>query len=233
MLNALKLIIFLIFVLVIFNKQVVSYSSLYFFSKLIERKVEVDNIEINYSKNQIIVNNLKILNPKEFDYANIVEAKELTLNYDLKSLFSDLIIINSIFVEDIYFFIEIIKKDSEQLSPEKKQKMYVDNIDAVEKIIKHKHPKIWPKKKKDKNFLILDFEMNNTQAYIKTSFLTSPSVVKLADIKYSRVGNGGENYLHHKIALKEIASRIIDEISNLELKNFIKKIYNYKNIYIY
>ena len=81
--------------------------------------------------------------------------------------------------------------------------------------------------------MILDFEMNNTQAYIKTSFLTSPSVVKLADIKYSRVGNGGENYLHHKIALKEIASRIIDEISNLELKNFIKKIYNYKNIYIY
>ena len=233
MLNALKIIIFLIFVLVIFNKQVVSYSSLYFFSKLIERKVEVDNIEINYSKNQIIVNNLKILNPREFDYANIVEAKELTLNYDLKSLFSDLVIINSILVEDIYFFIEIIKKDSEQLSPEKKQKMYVDNIDAVEKIIKHKHPKIWPKKQKDKNFLILDFEMNNTQAYIKTSFLTSPSVVKLTDIKYSRVGNGGENYLHHKIALKEIASRIIDEISNLELKNFIKKIYNYKNIYIY
>ena len=60
MLNALKIIIFLIFVLVIFNKQVVSYSSLYFFSKLIERKVEVDNIEINYSINQIIVYNLKI-----------------------------------------------------------------------------------------------------------------------------------------------------------------------------
>ena len=228
-----KIFIFFVVILFVFNKQIISYSSLYFFSKMIEREVEASNFEINYSKNQIKVNNLKILNPKEFHYSNILEIKELILNYDLNSLFSNLIIINNLFVENTNLFIEIIEKDSEQLSPEKKQDMYVDNIDTVDKIIKYKHPKIWPKKKKDTNFLILDFEMDNIQTFIKTSLAPSPTIVKLPNIKYSNVGNGGENYLHHKIALKEIASKIIEEISDLELKNFIKKIYNFKNIYIY
>ena len=107
MLKTVKIIIFLIFVLLIFNKQIISYSSLYFFSKMIEREVEASNFEINYSKNQIKVNNLKILNPKEFHYSNILEIKELILNYDLNSLFSNLIIINNLFVENTNFFIEI------------------------------------------------------------------------------------------------------------------------------
>ena len=77
MLKTVKIIIFLIFVLLIFNKQIISYGSLYFFSKMIEREVEASNFEINYSKNQIKVNNLKILNPKEFHYSNILEIKDL------------------------------------------------------------------------------------------------------------------------------------------------------------
>ena len=68
--------------------------------------------------------------------------------------------------------------------------------------------------------------------FLKTSFHTSPTKINLSNIHYTRIGNGGEggNYIHHKDALKLIYYNLIAKIPNLELKNFLKKIYNYKSL---
>ena len=62
--------------------------------------------------------------------------------------FFDIAEIDNLTVENPKFFLEIIKKPSTELSPNKKQEIYEDNIGAVKKIIKSEPRKIWPKKKR-------------------------------------------------------------------------------------
>ena len=73
MLKVSKIFIFFIVILLIFNKKIISYSSLYFFSKWIDREVTVDKFQINYKKGSIIINDIKIKNPNKFYYNNFVE----------------------------------------------------------------------------------------------------------------------------------------------------------------
>ena len=154
------------------------------------------------------------------------------LNYNFKSLFSDLIIINNLIIENPKFFLEIVEKPSIELSPYKIQEIYDDNIGEAKKIIKSEPCKIWPKKDKDTNFLILDVKINGAKAFIKTSFTPNHTKIDFSNIHFTRIGNGGEggNYIHHKDALKLIYYDLIARISDLELKNFLKKIYNYKSL---
>ena len=122
--KTIKIFIFLIIVLLIFNKQIISQTLLYAFSKWVDREVLVDKFEINYSKNVVIINGVKIINPEEFYYDNFIESEKVTLRYNFKSLLSNLIIIDNLTVENPKFFLEIIKKPSTELSPNKKQEMY-------------------------------------------------------------------------------------------------------------
>ena len=229
MLKVSKIFIFFIVILLVFTKQIISYSSLYFFSKWIDRKIVVDKFQINYKEGSIIINDIKIKNSNEFYYNNFLESEKIILSYNFKSLFSNLIIINHLIVEKPKFFLELIEKPSIELSPFNTQKMYDDNVGGINKIVKTKPNKIWPTKDTDTNFLILDVKINEAQVFIKTSFHTNPTKINLSNIHYTRIGNGGEggNYIHHKDALKLIYYDLIAKIPDLELKNFLKKIYNF------
>ena len=233
--KVIKIFIFLIVVLLVFNKQVISHTLLYGFSKWIDREIIVDKLQINYNQNSITINGAKIKNPSGFYYDNFIELEKIILSYNFKSLFSDLIIINNVIVENPKFFLEVIEQPSVELSPYKKQKMYNDNIGGVKKIIKTTPSKIWPKKDKDTNFLILKVKINRAKALIKTPFSPIVTKIDLSNIYYSRVGNGWQrgSYIHHKVALKQIYYNMIARIPDLELKNFLKEIYNYKNLYMY
>ena len=170
MLKVIKIFIFFIIVLFVFNKQIISHASLYFFSKWIDREITVNKIQINYNKNLIIISDAKIKNPNGFYYKNFIEFEKIILNYNLKSLFSNLIIINNLTLENPKFFFEITEKSSAELSPNKTQKIYDDNIGAAKKIITSQPRKIWPKKDKDTNFLILKIKINGAKAFITNVF---------------------------------------------------------------
>ena len=146
--KVLKILIFTIIILTIFNKQIISYSSLFFLSKWADREVKVEKLKINYKKKIIIIDNIQIKNPNEFYYNNFFESEKIFIKYDFASLFSNLIIINNLIIEKPKFFLEVIKKPDVELSPFNAQKMYDDNVGAIEKIIKTQPKKIWPKKKK-------------------------------------------------------------------------------------
>ena len=146
MLKVTRIFIFFIVVVLIFNKQIISNVLLYSFSKWVDREIEVDKFRISYRQNLITINDVKIKNLNKFYYDNLVELEKVILSYNFKSLFSNLIIINNLIVENPKFFLEVIEKPSIELSPFNVQKMYDDNVGGVNKIVKSRPSKIWPKK---------------------------------------------------------------------------------------
>ena len=229
MLKTIKIFILFIAVIVVFNKQLVTYYYSYKFSKWIERQFVVDQFYIDYP-NLIIVSGIKIKNPNQFYYDYILESEEIVLNFDLKSLlFSNLIIINNLTVKNPIFFLDILeinenssKNEDSTITPI----TYNDNIGLAKKITENTPDKIWPAKKRDVNFLILKTKINGAKAFIKISSLTTPTKIELSDMYFINIGNE-KNYQHYKEVLRLILFDIIASTSDFELKELLKKIYNY------
>ena len=227
--KAIKIFILLIVVALVFNKQLITYYYSYKFSKWIERQFVVDKIYIDYP-NSIVVSGIKIKNSNPFYYEYILESEKIALNFDLKSLlFSNLIIINNLIVENPKFFLEIVeinknssKNEDSSITPI----TYDDNIGLAKKITENTPDKIWPDKKKDINFLILKTKITGTKAFIKISSLTTPTKIKLSDMYFNNIGNE-KNYQHYKEVLRLILFDTIASTTDFELKKLLKKIYNY------
>ena len=62
MLKIIKIFIFLIVVLLIFNKQIISQVLLYSFSKWVDREIVVDKFKINYARSMLIITGAKVKN---------------------------------------------------------------------------------------------------------------------------------------------------------------------------
>ena len=218
-----KIFILLIVVVLVFNKQLVSYYYSYKFSKWIERQFVVDKFYIDYP-NSIVVSGIKIKNPNQFYYDYIIESEKITLSFDLKSLlFGNLVIINNLTVENPKFFLEIIENSPKiEGSPI----TYDDNIGLAKKISENVPDKTWPEKKKDINFLILKTKINGAKVFIKTSFLPNHDQVDLSDMYFSKIGNE-KSYQHYKDVLKLILFDMYARVSDLKLKKLLKKVYNY------
>ena len=158
-----KIFILLIVVVLVFNNQIIAYSLKYGFSKWIERKIILDKFQINFIQRSIIIKGLKIKNSNKFYYDNIFESEKISLNYNLQSLFTNLIVINNLTIENAKFFFELIEK-----SPN----IYDDNIGVAVKKIENTPKKVWPEKNKDTNFLILKTKIKGAKTFIKTSFFS-------------------------------------------------------------
>ena len=227
--KAIKIFILLIVVALVFNKQLITYYYSYKFSKWIERQFVVDKFYIDYP-NSIVVSGIKIKNSNPFYYEYILESEKIALNFDLKSLlFSNLIIINKLIVENPKFFLEIVeinenssKNEDSSITPI----TYDDNIGLAKKIAENTRDKIWPDKKKDINFLILKAKIIGAKTFIKTSSLPIPTEIDLSDMYFNKIGNE-KNYQHYKDVLKFILFDIIASTSDFELKKLLKKVYNY------
>ncbi len=227
--KAIKIFILLIVVALVFNKQLITYYYSYKFSKWIERQFVVDKFYIDYP-NSIVVSGIKIINPNPFYYDYILESEKIALNFDIKSLlFSNLIIINNLIVENPKFFLEIVeinenssKNEGSSITPI----TYDDNIGLAKKITENTPDKIWPDKKKDINFLILKTKISGAKAFLKISSLTTPTKIKLSDMYFNNIGNE-KNYQHYKEVLRLILFDTIASTTDFKLKKLLKKIYNY------
>ena len=223
--KAIKIFILLIVVALVFNKQLITYYYSYKFSKWIERQFVVDKFYIDYP-NTIVVSGIKIKNSNPFYYEYILESEKIALNFDLKSLlFSNLIIINNLIVENPKFFLEIVeinenssKNEGSSITPI----TYDDNIGLAKKIAENTPDKIWPDKKKDINFLILKTKISGAKAFIKISSLTTPTKIKLSDMYFNNIGNE-KNYQHYKEVLRLILFDTIASTTDFELKKLLKK----------
>ena len=219
--KAIKIFILLIVVALVFNKQLITYYYSYKFSKWIERQFVVDQFYIDYP-NSIVVSGIKIKNSNPFYYEYILESEKIALNFDLKSLlFSNLIIINNLIVENPKFFLEIIENPPKSNDS---KITYNDNIGVADKITQNLPDKIWPEKKKDINFLILKTEIKGAKVSIKTSHLSTPTKIDLSDMYFNKIGNE-KGYQHYKDVFKLIFFDMYARISDPELKKLLKKTY--------
>ena len=100
-------ILLVIFIFIKFNKDIISVYILSKLSKWIELSVTSKSVEIDYSKGKINLYGLEILNKSNFNDKNIFEAKNLTIEIELSSLFSDLVKINQFILNEPKFFFEI------------------------------------------------------------------------------------------------------------------------------
>ena len=99
--------ILLIFTIIVFDKKLISKYYTYRFSKWVERKVIFDSFEIKYP-NSVSVTGIKILNSNSSSiyYKNVFEAQKIDINFNLKSLlFDELIVINDLRIERPKFFL--------------------------------------------------------------------------------------------------------------------------------
>ena len=215
--KTIKIFILLIVVVLVFNKQIISYALIYGFSKWTRHEITLDKLQINYIQSLITINGLRIKSPNEFYYDNIFESEKITLGYNPQSLLTNLITYNNLIIENPKFFVELIEE-----SP----KTYDDNISVAKKYIKNKPDKIWPDKdkKKDINFLILKTEIKGAKVSIKTSHLSTPTKIDLSDMYFNKIGNE-KGYQHYKDVFKLIFFDMYARISDPKLKKLLKKTY--------
>ena len=218
-------ILIVIFIFIKFNKDFISGYILTKLSKWTELPVRSKSVEIEYSKGKINFNGLEILNKSNFIDKNIFEAKKLTIEIEFSSLFSDLVKINQFILNEPKFFFEI--KDMSE-----KKETTIDNIGLVEKIIQQPPPKIYPPKKKDKNFIILNSSIKNSKAFIRHPNSSEILTVNLSDMSFQNTGNADSKQVkqsqHYKDVLKIIMGDIYFRIPDMRLRKFLKEKYKIK-----
>ena len=219
-----SILIFLTFTF-IFDKKIINFVLEKNLSNIINFNSNFKINRINYFSQQIEIKGLKIKNKKNYFNENVFEATKVLIEYDLTSIFSDLIVIKSILLIGPKFYFEILedKKEGNQ------NKNLKDNVDLI-KTINQENPKKYPKKKKDRNFIIKIVKINNSSAYVKAPQNKTNININLSNMKFQNVGNAdkiGENKSQHfKDIFKIILMDIYFKIPDQRLKELVKK--NYK-----
>ncbi len=218
-----KILFILLILLIIFNKKIISYYYLNKLSKWVERPVLIEQISFNYS-GYIDIKNLEILNSKNFHFKNIFEADEISLKIDPKSLFSNLIVVEDLVITNPNFFL-YIKLVKENNNAQEKSK-YDDNIGLAKKLNEDLPDKIWPKKDRDINFIILKSKLLRPKTNIKVSNISKPTTTHLSTMNFNNYGNE-KDYRHYKDVLKFILFDLYASTTDKKIKKILKEIYSF------
>ena len=219
-----KIIIFFLILLIfifLFDNKILCY----FFSEKISNWTEYNskiNIsKVNYFKGELEIDKIKIKNTKNIE-SDVFDANSIFIDFDFQSLFSNLIIINKVIIIDPVFYFDIKTQNN---NTKFNKRNVIDNINITDN-----SKKIYPSKKKDKNFLISNLSIKNSKAIIKYKENIKDLNINLSTITFSNVGNAGKeksnNFQHYKDVFRFILSDIFFKIPNYELRELIKK--NYK-----
>lgn len=217
--------IFFLLSLILLNQKL---AEIYFRNKLskwVEKEISLENFKIDYPS-KISFINLKINNSKNFKNKNLFQAKNVTLNIDFKTfLFDDLVLINNLNIKKPVFYLELIKK-KEKIIDNNNQSLdvFIDNLGLAEKINSDLPDKIWPEKKKDINFLILNTKISKPQAYINIPSIKERSEISMSDFEFFKVGNQ-EGYRHYKDVLEIMLFDIFARVKDKKIKSLLKEIY--------
>ena len=217
-----KILLVFLLVILLFNKNILSFLFVKKFESWVERQVKIEEIYFDYS-GLVIVEKLKILNSNRNYYDNLVKVEKIIINIDLKSIFSDLIIVKSLKIKNPEFFLDI---NYNEIVKENQKNIINDNIGLAKKLNEKLPDKVWPKKKKDVNFLIQESSLISPKANIKISSISKPITFGLSDMKFTEFGND-EHYRHYKDVLKSILFDLYARVIDRRYKKILEQIYNF------
>ena len=223
-----KIIIFFISLILIlgfiFDKKIIETVLTKNLSNKINFNVNFKINKINYFSQQIEILDLEIKNKKNYFNENIFEVSKVLIDYNLASILTDLVVIRSVFLSQPKFYFEIL----DEADKDQKENLK-DNIDLI-KTVNEQNPQTYPKKNKDKNFIINNLKINNSFAYIKAPQNKKNIEINLSNMNFQNVGNANNNKVkdvqHFKDTFKIILMDIYFKIPNQNLKKLLKK--NYK-----
>tara|TARA_B110000444_G_scaffold173257_1_gene162084 strand:- start:129 stop:785 length:657 start_codon:yes stop_codon:yes gene_type:complete len=202
-----------------FSKTILSQLIVFATSKMIDRNISIETIDIDYLKKQIILKSVKVESTNKIYYKNIFEADKIKIKYDFTSLFSDMIIIDHLIFYNSKVFLDIdVDINNELISN--------DNFNVVKKQVENYKPKIYPTKKRDINFLILKFQTYDVQGFIKPSNKSNEIKIILSNMTFYKVGNKN-GFQHYKDVFKIILGDIFLKIPDINLRKLIEKTYNF------
>ena len=191
-------------------------------SNIIEKKTIIEEIDIDFKKSTLKFYNLKIQNDENFYYKNLLNCEEIIIIFDLKSLFSETIKFNLLTIKKPNFYFEINKNFEDKTDNNSEIK---DNLSIIEKTKPEYNPKVYPIKKKDKNFVINNVELLNPKANFKFLSIYEYSDFKLSEMFFSNVGNLENDTQHYKEVFKIFLTDMYLRFPNFEIRKKIKKIY--------
>ena len=220
-----KIFLLLILIIFIFNKKIISYYYLKKFSSWVERPVEISNLNFGYS-GIVEIEDMKILNSEENFYQNIFQAEKISFKIDIKSLISQLIIINNLDITNPEFYLDVKISEEKKENIDNNKTIYEDNLGLAQKLNEKTPDKIWPKKNKDVNFIIRKAVLTGAIANIKVSSIPDPAKINLSKMMFSNFGNE-KGYQHYKDILKIILFDLYASTENGGIKETLKKIYNF------
>ena len=219
-----KIFLSLILIIFIFNKKIISYYYVKKFSSWVERPVEISHLNFEYS-GLVEVEDIRILNSNESYYDYIFQAEKISFDFDVKSLTSNLIIINNLDITNPEFYLDIkILEKKENVNNNKTP--YEDNLGLAQKLNEKTPDKIWPEKDKDVNFIVRRAVLSGTTANIKVSSIPDATQINLSEMMFSNFGNE-KGYQHYKDILKIILFDLYARTKNRSVKETLKKIYNF------
>ena len=205
-----------LFLLLISNKLILSNLAIFSFEKWIDKNITVENFNISYQKNEILVNNI-IVHDKQNLNEKIFTAEKILINFEPYSLFTKLIIIENIEIEKpvLYLKFDITNKNNNFIK---------DNIGVYKSIEQKENPKIYPKKIVDINFLIENLNLESFLINIIRLDNNTKEKVKLSSMQFNKFGNE-LGYKHYKDILRIILIDLVMRISDEELRKIIKSFY--------
>ena len=209
----------IILLLLFFNKTIISQLIIFATSKLTDRNISIETIDIDYLKKQIILKSVEVESTNKIYYKNIFEVDKIKIKYDFTSLFSDMIIIDHLIFYNSKIFLDIDIDNTNKV-------IIDDSLQEVKKQEESYKPKIYPIKKKDINFLILKFQTYDSQGFIKLSNKSNEIEIDLSNMSFSKIGNE-KDFQHYKDVFKIVLGDIFLKIPDINLQKLIKKTYKF------
>ena len=200
------------------------------------QQVSVGKIDTSILGSSIKISNVEIKNLDGFKNKNIIQIKNINVNFAFTSLFKDTIVINDINIDGATLYYEVLINNKE----------VKDNVSLFKPALKNSAsssskemeiPKeLEPKnqsKKKNKDFLINQLTINNTKINAFSEFLDINRDINLNKMSFNNVGTA-EKSTKFKEVLQMVFANVLLNINNEviqgDLKNKIKdKVKNLKN----
>ena len=212
-----------IFFLIFFHKIIISKIIIVNISKWTEKEIFIENINIDYMNSEIVFDNFEIRNINKSYYKNIFEAGNIKIKYDFKSLFTNLIQIDDLYLSDTIFFLEVNNlKINNKINLKNTLKQNKEVISKINN--KDQKSKIYPRKKVDKNFFISKATINNSKTLIKNKNKGQEFKIDLSNMSFIKVGNAKE-VQHFKEVFKILLGDLLLRIRDQNLRDIIKNIY--------
>ena len=185
-----------------------------------EREVKIDNLKIDFLKEQVTLKNITIKNNDGFP-GDLLKIKDVKIITNLKSVISDTVEIKLVDLNGINFQYKVLIRNGQ----------IVDNLSLINQALKQersgqgknsKNDKIYPTKEKDKNFLIKKLVFKNAYAQVISEDLKINTNTRLSNMEFLNVGNT-KNANHFKDVVAMILTNVVSKVQNDVLKQKIKQ----------